>query len=225
MTRVAREALVLPWMLLTVALVGGLRIAEAGELRFLVPPLASLVAMLLLLTVLARTGILQPWLLLGERRPALANLNGAVLLVALAAASAQIVAAVTPEAGLPLVLGVIFLFALLGNTLAARPARPQALRALLVAFFASFTVKFIVLDALYAPDRSFGGKLLTGLLEGVTRGSLDHVVWAPATGYLVFVALVLYFAALALMPAGREDAISRASIESSRSSLSGPLRD
>lgn len=227
MTGGVREAIVLPWMLLTVALIGGLRLTEAGELRFLVPPLASLVAMLLLLTVLARTGILQPWRLLGERRGALENLNGVVLLVSLAAASAQIVSAVTPEAGLPLVLGVIFLFALFGNTLAARPARPQALRALFVAFFASFTVKFIVLDALYAPDRSFGGRLLTGLLEGVTLGSIDHVVWGHATGYLVFVALVLYFAALVLMPASSDGGrdVSRASIESSRSSSSGRLRD
>lgn len=224
MSRAAREAILVPWMLLTVALVGGLRITPAGELRFLVPPLASLVAMLLLLTVLARTGILRPWLLISERRSALENLNGAVVLVALGAASAQIVSAVTPEAGLPLVLGVIFLFALFANTLAARPAKPQALRALFVAFFAAFTVKFVVLDALYAPDKSFGGRLLTGLLEGVTLGALDHVVWGAATGYLIFVALILYFGALVLLP-GDEGITRRVSIGSSRSSASGHLRD
>jgi hypothetical protein len=123
-----------------------------------------------------------------------------MVLVALAAASSQVVSAVTPEAGLPLVLGVIFLFALFVNTLAARPGRQHAMRALFVAFFAAFTVKFIVLDALYAPDRSFGGRLLTGLLEGVTLGTLDHVVWGAATGYVTFFALVLYFTALALLP-------------------------
>lgn len=224
MTRGVREAIVLPWMFLTVTLAGGMRITTAQELRFLAPPLASLVAMLLLLTVLARTGILRPWLLLSERRGALENLGGAVVMVSLASASAQIISAVTPEAGLPLVLGVIFLFALFANTLAAGAGRPQALRALFVAFVASFTVKFIVLDALYAPDRSLGGRLLTGLLEGVTLGSLDHVVWAPATGYVIFLALVLYFAALALMPDdGRGDVI-RASLESSRSSASDLLR-
>lgn len=224
MSRAAREAILVPWMLLTVALAAGVRITAAGELRFLVPPLASLVAMLLLLTVLARTGILRPWLLISERRSALENLNGAVVLVALGAASAQIVSAVTPEAGLPLVLGVIFLFALFANTLAARPAKPQALRALFVAFFAAFTVKFVVLDALYAPDKSFGGRLLTGLLEGVTLGALDHVVWGAATGYLIFVALILYFGALVLLP-GDEGITRRVSIGSSRSSASGHLRD
>lgn len=194
------EAIVLPWLLLTVALVAGLRITPAGELRFLVPSLASLIAMLLLMMVLVQSGVIAPWLLMNERRTALENMNGAVLMVALAMASAQVVSAVTPEAGLPLVLGVIFLFALFANTLAARPGRTQALRALFVAFFAAFTVKFIVLDALYAPDRSLGGRLLTGLIEGITLGSFDHVVWAPATGYLAFLALVIYFLALAMMP-------------------------
>ncbi|MDQ3069273.1 MAG: hypothetical protein M3R55_06040 [Acidobacteriota bacterium] len=194
------ESVVLPWLLLTVALIAGMRMTDAGELRFLMPPLASLVAMLLLMMVLVRSGVVLPWLLMNERRTPLENLSGVVLLASLAAASAQIVSAVTPEAGLPLVLGVVFLFALFGNTLAARPARQPALRALFVAFFAAFTVKFIVLDALYAPDRSLGGRLLTGLIEGITLGSFDHVVWAPATGYLTFVALVIYFLALAMMP-------------------------
>lgn len=211
------ESVVLPWLLLTVALLAGLRVTEAGELRFLVPPLSSLVAMLLLMMVLAQSGVVEPWRLMNEQRGAMDNLSGAMVLAALAAASAQVVSAVTPEAGLPLVLGVIFLFALFVNTLAARPGRAQALRALFVAFVAAFTVKFIVLAALYAPDRSLGGRLLTGLLEGVTLGSLDHVVWGAATGYVAFVALVLYFTALALLP--------RASSGSSRSSSSGLLPD
>ena len=201
MTRgVLLESVVLPWLLLTVALLAGLRVTEAGELRFLVPPLPSLVAMLLLLMVLVQSGIVHPWRLMGEHRSAIENLNGLMVLAALAAASAQVVSAVTPEAGLPLVLGVIFLFALFVNTLAARPGRQHAMRALFVAFFAAFTVKFIVLDALYAPGKSLGGRLLTGLLEGVTLGTLDHVVWGAATGYTAFFALVLYFTSLALLP-------------------------
>ena len=201
MTRgVLLESLVLPWLLLTAALLAGVRVTEAGDFRFLVPPLSSLVAMLLLMMVLVQSGVVEPWALMNERRTPLENMNGAVLMAALAMASAQVVSAVTPEAGLPLVLGVIFLLALFVNTLAARPGRQQALRALFVAFFASFTVKFIVLDALYAPDKSLGGRLLTGLLEGVTLGSMDHVVWGAATGYLTYFALVIYFLALAMMP-------------------------
>ena len=199
-----REGLLVPWLLLSSALLGGVRLTESGHLQFLVPPLASLVVMLLLLMVLVQTGIVYPALLMSDRRTALENLNGAMVLVALAAASAQVVSAVTPEAGLPLVLGVIFLFALFMNTLAAQPGRTRALRALFVAFFTAFTVKFILLDALYAPGRSLGGRLLTGLLEGVTLGTLDHVLWAPGTGYVVFLALVLYFLALTLMPRPQE---------------------
>jgi hypothetical protein len=63
-------------------------------------------------------------------------------------------------------------------------------------------VKFIVLDGLYATGSSLAGRVITGLLEGVTLGSFDHVVWGPATGYLVFLAVALYFLALTLMPRG-----------------------
>jgi hypothetical protein len=196
------DSIVLPWLLLTVALLAGVRVTDAGELRFVAPPLVSLLAMLLLMRVLVQSGILEPALLAGSHRSALENVSGAVVLGALAAASAQVVSAVTPEAGLPHVLGVVFLFALFGNTLAARPGRQHALRALFVAFFAAFAVKFIVLDGLYAPGSSLAGRLLTGLLEGVTLGSFDHVVWGPATGYLVFLAVALYFLALTLMPRG-----------------------
>lgn len=199
------ESVVLPWLLLSVALLAGVRVTEAGELRFLVPPLASLVMMLLLMMVLVQSGVVHPWRLMSEQRTAIENLNGAMVLIALGAASAQVVSAVTPEAGLPLVLGVIFLFALFVNTLAARPGRRHAMRALSVAFFAAFAVKFIILDALYAPDRSLGGRLLTGLIEGVTLGSFDHVIWGAATGYVTFFALVLYFVALALMPGAAGD--------------------
>ena len=196
------DSIVLPWLLLTVALVAGVRLTDAAELRFVAPPLASLLAMLLLMRVLVQSGILEPARLVGSHRGGLENAAGVVLLGALAAASAQVVSAVTPEAGLPHVLGVVFLFALFGNTLAARPGRQHALRALFVAFFAAFAVKFIVLDGLYAPGSSLAGRLLTGLLSGVTLGSFNHVVWGPATGYLVFVAVTLYFLALTLMPRG-----------------------
>ncbi len=196
------DSIVLPWLLLTVALVAGVRLTDAAELRFVAPPLVSLLAMLLLMRVLVQSGILEPARLVGSHHGGLENAAGVVLLGALAAASAQVVSAVTPEAGLPHVLGVVFLFALFGNTLAARPGRQHALRALFVAFFAAFAVKFIVLDGLYAPGSSLAGRLLTGLLAGVTLGSFDHVVWGPATGYLVFLAVTLYFLALTLMPRG-----------------------
>lgn len=196
------DSIVLPWLLLTVALLAGVRVTDAAELRFVMPPLVSLLAMLLLMGVLVQTRIVQPARLVSAHRDGLENAAGVVLLGALAAASAQVVSAVTPEAGLPHVLGVVFLFALFGNTLAARPERQHALRALFVAFFAAFAVKFIVLDGLYAPGASLAGRLLTGLLEGVTLGSFDHVVWGRATGYVVFLAVVMYFLALTLMPRG-----------------------
>ena len=127
------------------------------------------------------------------------------MLIALAWASAAIIALVTPEAGLPRLLGLILIAALVANTLAATAGRIAALRALFVTVLAGFVTKFILLDALYDPARSFAGRLLTTLLEGATLGGMTHVVWAPITGYLAFGTVLLYFIALLLLPQRPEE--------------------
>lgn len=195
-----REGVLLPWMLLGVALLASLRVTIDAGLRVVPPPLSALVLALLLLTVLVRCGQLAPWRLVAGDRSALENATGVAVLVALGWASAAVLALVTPEAGLPKLAGLILLAALLANTLAASAGRVPALRSLFVACFAGFIVKFIVLDALYSPSRGLAGRLVTGLLEGVTLGGFDHVPWAPITGYVAFVTLILYFVALALLP-------------------------
>jgi hypothetical protein len=195
-----REAVVLPWLLLGIALAASLRITVDGELRVLPPPLSALVLALLVITVLVRCGQLVPARLVGAGRSALESAGGVVVLVALGWASAAIIALVTPEAGLPKLAGLILATALLANTLAASTGRVPALRALFVTCAAGFVVKFIVLDALYEPSRGLAGRMLTAVLDGVTLGGFGHVPWAPITGYVAFGTVLLYFVALSLLP-------------------------
>ncbi len=189
-------------MLFGVAMVASWRFTLDGDLRIVPPPLSALVLALLILMVLVRSGQLLPAALVDGRQPALDRVAGGTVLIALGWASAGVMALVIPEAGLPKLAGLVLVTALLANTLAASAGRAASLRALFVACLSGFIVKFIVLDALFDPSRSFGGRLVTSILEGATLGGLRHEPWAPITGYLAFGTIVLYFLALALLPDG-----------------------
>jgi hypothetical protein len=196
----AREAFYLPLAFLTVALLGGIRIAN--RLVLVSPSLFSLVLALLLLGVLVKSGALAPERLMNAVRPALANLSGFVVLVTLFFASAQAFSLVTPESGLPHLLFGVLLLTLLANTLAAGTDRGTTLRSLLVIFGSAFVLKFIVLAAL--SDQT-GGRLkrvLQVLLEGVTLGTLTQDALHPATGYLAFFTLTLFLVGLGMLPSG-----------------------
>jgi hypothetical protein len=195
---VAREAFTLPLLLLTVALLGGLRVGDRVEL---VPPsLFSLVLATLLGGALVRSGALLPGRLMHATRGALANLNGLAVLAALVAATAQALALVTPDWGLPRIGASACLLVLLLNTHAASPDRERLLRSLLVIFGATFVLKFVILAAISDPVQGRLGRALQILLEGVTLGSLTQPVHRAVTGYVAFFTLVVYFIALALLP-------------------------
>jgi hypothetical protein len=194
------EAFVLPVIFLTVALAGGLRVGlPDGHLRLLPPPLISLVLAMLLLGVLVRGGVLVGARFLNNRRTALENLSGAVVLVTLAAATAQLFNSVTPETGLLHLVCNAFFVLLLWNTLAAGPRAGRLLHSLMVVFGFAFGLKYIVLAALYDPEGGLAKRVLTTLLEGVTLGSIDYVADAPVTGYVAFATLVLYMIGLYLL--------------------------
>jgi hypothetical protein len=197
-----REAVVLPLLFLTVTLLGGLRIAE--RITLLPPPLFALVLAVLLLGVLFRCGALAPQRLVDTSRPALANVNGALVLLTVFLASAQAFNAATPDSGLPRVLFNVLFLVLLANTLAAAPDRIRVLRSLLVVFGSAFVLKFIVLAALSEPAEGLLGRALQAVFEGVTLGSVSQDALHPATGYVMFFTLLLYLTGLVLLlPAGR----------------------
>lgn len=206
---VTREALVLPMLLLAVAAGGGFRSDIAsGAWRFIPPSPMALVLGLLLVAVLVRTGVVVPWTLLGPHRSGLANANGAMLLATLLVASAQVFTALSPESGLLQVLASVFFLLLLLNTLAAGPTRARAMQSLGVVLLSAFVLKFVMLDALYAPEGSLARKVVTTLLEGVSLGALGYTSHGAATAYVAFAVLLAYLFALVLLP-GDETIVSR----------------
>ena len=201
--KATREAITLPLLFLTVALLGGVRIAD--RLALLPPPLFALVLSVLLLGLLVRCGALAPDRLMHPARPMLANLNGLIVLLATFVASAQAFNLVTPESGIPRVLFNVGFLVLLANTTAAAPDRLHVFRSLLVIFAAAFVLKFIVLASLSAPAEGMLARALRVLFEGVTLGSVTQDALHPATGYIAFLTLMTYVFGLVLLPAARID--------------------
>jgi hypothetical protein len=198
-TDALREAVILPAAFLTVVLLGSVRIAEATSL---VPPsVFALVLGLLVVRVAVQSGALAPQRLLGASRSTLANVNGLVVLLALWLASAQVIAVLIPESGLPRIGFGVFLLILLLNTAAASPDRIRLLRSLAVAFGALFLLKFVVLRELSAPGTGSLKRMLQTLLEGITLGVLLQPPSHPAASYVALLSLLLFLVSLFLLPA------------------------
>jgi hypothetical protein len=196
--KVATEAVYLPLLFLTVALLGGLRVDD--RLTFVPPPLFALVLGMMLFAVLVRGRVLVAEPLMSASRKSLENLNGLVVILSTFFAATQVCNLVTPESGLPFLLFNVFLFVLLVNTLAASPDRVSVLRSMAVIVGAAYILKFVVLGAISSPGETMLKRLLYVLLEGVTLGTLTQPRLHPVAGYLAFAALVLFLIGLAMLP-------------------------
>jgi hypothetical protein len=195
-----REAFTLPLLFLTVALAGSLRVSWTGAVTFAAPPLMALVLAVLLLGTLFRGGLLVPDALVRPARTALENTSGALVLITLFAAAAQVLGTLTPEAGLlALTFNLVFLV-LLGNTMVARPDRGRLLASLLVVLGAALVAKYVLLGALYAPGTGLTKRIAMALLEGLSLGALSYDPPGPATGYLAFFAALLFLIGLVILP-------------------------
>jgi hypothetical protein len=210
-----REAIVLPALLLTVTLLGGLRLAR--DIAFVPAPLFALVLAVLLLGALIRSGALAPDRLAHASRSPLANVNGGIVVLTLFLASAQVFHLVTPESGLPRIAAHGFFLVLLLNTWASAPDRTRLLQSLMVIFGSAFVLKFIVLAALSDPAGGRLHRVMVVLLEGVTLGSLTQDPVHPAMGYVAFGTLALFLFALTLLPTVRSGPTSAIVRRDSRS--------
>jgi len=192
----------LPLVLLTVALLGGLRVA-AGSRAFLFvpPPLVTLVLAGLLMSLFVRGRLVRPGAWVRSDQPLLANLAHILTLAALFAASAQAFNSVLPEQGLlHWLFCFFFLWTLWNNQFSAfDPAR--LLRSLVVLFGTAFALKHLLLAGLRPADGGLVSRVGAALLEGISLGSLSGPAFAPATGYISFFAVALYVGGLMLMPA------------------------
>jgi hypothetical protein len=194
-----REAVILPAAFLTVVLLGSVRIAEATSL---VPPsVFALVLGLLVIQVVVQSGTLAPQRLLAATRSPLANVSGLIVLLALWLASAQVIAVLMPESGLPRIAFGVFLLILLLNTAAAAPDRTRLLRSLSVTFGALFLLKFVMLRELSTPGTGAVKRVMQALLEGITLGVLLQPPSHAAAGYVALLCLVLFLVSLFLLPA------------------------
>jgi hypothetical protein len=200
---VGREAITLPLLLLTVAALGGVRVATGGALVFVPPSLMSLVLGVLLIATLVRSGALAPDRLMNAGRTPLENASGAIVAVTLLAAAAQVFTLVTPAAGFLAFVFTTFYLLLLWNTLAVQPDRRQLLRSLLVVFGGAFILKFVILAAVYDPASGVLRRVVLAMVEGVSLGALGFVPDGPVTGYIAFATLVAFFLSLVLLPGRR----------------------
>jgi hypothetical protein len=200
-----REAIVLPMLFLTVALLGGLRIA--GRVALVVPPLVAVVLGLLLVGAMVRAGLVLPGRLVNRDRGALENASGAMVMLTLAAASAQVFHLVIPDTGLLHLLFAAFFFLELLTTIAGVSGPRQLLRSLGVLFAGAFVLRWIVLENLYAPGTGTAKRMLTLLLEGISVGAIDYRASSPATGYVALLAIVLFLTGLFLLTVVRRDSV------------------
>ena len=195
--RALLDFVVLPFLFLTVALLGGLRIgAESRTFIFITPPLATLLFAVLLMLLLVRGGLIkfQQWV--GSDLPPLTNVAHIWMFVTIFFASAQAFNSVLPERGLlHWLFSFCFLWTLWNNQFSSFDAR-RLLRSLAILFGTAFVLKHMLLASLYSPEGGWLKRVAGILLQGV---ALDAPSFAPATGYIAFFTLVLYVAGLILL--------------------------
>jgi len=191
---------VLPFIFLTVALLGGLRVSSEGHAFIFMPPsLITLVLAVLLLMLFVRGGLIEIRSLLTANNPPLTNVAHIWMLLTLFFASAQAFNSVLPEHGLfHWLFSFFFLWTLWNNQFSSFDAR-RLLRSLVVLFGTAFTLKHLLLASLYSTDGSWLKRLTGALVSGVTLGALDAEQFAPATGYISFFTLGLYLVGLILI--------------------------
>lgn len=215
--------IVLPTLLLTAGLLGGLRIdGQTRQFIFIAPPLVTLLLAILLMSLFLRVGAieLRHWLTIEQ--PMMTNVSHLLTLIALFFASAQAFNSVLPENGLlHWMFSFFFLWTLWTNQFSIFDPR-RLLRSLVVLFGTAFVLKHLVVAGLYAPEGGWLRTLTSTLLQGI---AIDVPAFAPSTGYISFFALALYVGGLLLITpipvrprsstvnklAVREDALSQSS--------------
>src|SRR5438067_8575762 len=190
--------IVLPTLLLSVGLLGGLRIdVQTLNFLFIAPPLVTLLLAILLMSLFLRVGAIDVGHWLTMEQPMLSNVSHLLTLIALFFASAQAFNSVLPENGLlHWMFSFFFLWTLWTNQFSIFDPR-RLLRSLIVLFGTAFVLKHLVIAGLYAPEGGWLRKLASTLLQGI---AIDVPAFAPATGYISFFALTLYVGGLLIIP-------------------------
>ena len=208
----ARQKLILRYVLLpvvflTVALLGGLRIAGAdSSFIFLKPALLCLIFAVIMLTLFFRSGLIRLDGWFAEDLPMLKNVANAAVLLTLFFATAQLFNSLLPEQGLPFWIVAFCFFWTLWNNLFADFDTKKLLRSLGALFGLAFVTKYLLLANLAAPAGKTWFEALTENpgQEVVTR-LLDLPRFAAATGYIQFFTAAMYLFGLFILPPSTRD--------------------
>ncbi|MEQ1644504.1 MAG: hypothetical protein ABL959_13735 [Pyrinomonadaceae bacterium] len=192
----------LPAILLTVTLLGGLRLgATDNAFIFLKPALICLVFAAVTLVLFVRSGMISVDGWLAAENSGLRNAaNGAVLLT-LFTALVQLYNSLLPEQGLPFWIVAFCFFWTLWNNLFAEFDPKRLLRSMAALFAMAFAVRWLFLANL-TPETS--GSWIERMLQNPTQEAftwfLDIPRYSAGTGYIQFFTLVLFLLGLYLMP-------------------------
>ncbi len=202
--RAALHYILLPFIFLTVTLLGGIRITSPqGLLAFLKPELLCLIFGLLTLVLFVRSRLfdLSGWF--SEHYSLRQNVAAGVVLVAVYAATVQLFNALIPEQGLPYWVIAFCFFWMLWNYLFAELIPAKLVKSLIGMFSLAFAVKYLLLANLTAP--AAGSGWLTGVFQNPGKEAVTYLLdlprFSPATGYIQFFTTVLYVGGLYLVPA------------------------
>jgi hypothetical protein len=199
--------IVLPFIFLTVALLGGLRLSAAdASFIFLKPALLCLIFAGIMLALFFRSRLIQMDGWFGEDFPMLKNVGNGAVLLALFAATTQLFNSLLPEQGLPFWIVSFCFFWTLWNNLFADFDTQKLLRSLGGLFGLAFVVKYLVLANLTAPASE---GWLRGIFENPTKEAftwlLDLPRFSAGTGYIQFFTAAFYLCGLFLFPASTRD--------------------
>jgi len=194
---------VLPFLFLTVALLGGLRIGdESRTLIFVPPPLVTLLLATLLMLLFIRGGLIRLHKWISSELSPLTNIAHVWMFITIFFASAQAFNSVLPESGLlHWLFSFFFLWTLWNNQFSSFDAR-RLLRSLAILFGTALVLKHMLFASLYSPDGGWLKRLAGSLMQGVALGTFDAPPFSPATGYIAFFTLVIYVAGLVLLAFG-----------------------
>jgi len=194
--------LILPFIFLTVTLLGGLRLSDKlNDFLFLKPSLVCLIfaAIMLVLFFRAKLIRLDEWF--SEDFSLTTNTANALVLFTLFSASTQVFNALLPERGLPFWIIAFCFFWTLWNNLFAEFDAVKLLKSLGALFGIAFFAKYLILANLTAPTNE---SWLRGLWENPAQETftwlLDLPGFSAGTGYIQFFTLALYLIGLFLVP-------------------------
>lgn len=197
----------LPFIFLTVTLLGGLRFSGIdSSFIFLKPALLCLVFAAILLTLYFRSGLVQLDGWFNEAFPMRKNIANGVVILSLFAATTQLFNSLIPEQGLPYWIISFCFFWTLWNNLFADFDTKKLLRSLGGLFGLAFVVKYLLLANLAAPaDRSWLRSIIENPGQQAMTWILDIPQFAAGTGYIQFFAVALYLLGLFLLPSNTND--------------------